>query len=475
MSVIPAGSGNVKVVGAFDPLYEGDFPPYYPFTFFATETVWTFTAFPGPYHTFEKWTGSIGGGQTSNPLSVTVSCRGDINPNFKTRMNSVTGRMWKDSNGNGVRDTGEAAVLGRVRLFDASGNALTSWGQMDAQGYYSISPVTPGEYFLRFLPRDLGDSFVPIGQGTDTAKDSDVDATGRTVGTFTVGLENPPLSEVVKDAGVRTSSGNLTMAQARTLIASTPDLFILDIREGSLYCQEPGHLICAHSLPWTGLMSQADFQLPPPGATVLVVGEAVDTLPNHLPVLGAAALVELGYSTVYAMKDNLSLWQDAYGPRLTCAGEYLTADAGGEMEAYLNHPAILDGRESASPAAVGITGWQWVQTGGPDVALSGAQTSQAAFTPTWTGPGPVEYTFSLTVTDACGGVDTDAVTVRAAVAKGDYDGNGEVDLADAALALKVLAGMPLPENFLPEADPGPDPAVEMKDAVFILSRAAGLR
>lgn|GEM_PF-5880862 len=475
MSVTPAGTGDVKVTGAFPPLYAGDFPPYYPFIYYSTETVWTFTAVPGPYHTFDKWTGFYG--QTSdNPTKPTVNCESNILANFASKMNSVSGLIWMDTDADGVRDAGEAAAVGRVALFDAQGNQVTSWIRpTNPVGQYSISPVAPGEYFLRFLPDIVGYAFSPMHQGPDQARDSDVDPTGRTPGTFTVGLEDPKLPNLVVDAGLVPFAGARTMAQARTLMASEPDLFIVDIRESGVFCQAPGHLVCAENIPWTNLIVAADFQVPPPGVPVLVVGQAVSPLANLLPSLGASALVSLGYSPVYAMKDNMSLWQAAYGPRMTCGEEVLEAEAGENLDAIFNSTVALDAGGSASPALVGIIAWQWAQDSGPAVPLTGAGTPTPVFTAVYADAGPRDLVFSLTVTDACGKTATDQITVHVAVSPGDYNGSGVVDLADAALAARVLTGLPLPENFRPDADPGPNPAVELQDLTYVLSRAAGLR
>jgi hypothetical protein len=81
------------------------------------------------------------------------------------------------------------------------------------------------------------------------------------------------------------------------------------------------------------------------------------------------------------------------------------ADAGGDHSAPTG-AQFLDGTGSSDADGHTLT-YSWVQTDGPEVELSGADTA----TPTFTATGPTVLTFDLTVTDGWGGSDTDTVVV----------------------------------------------------------------
>jgi hypothetical protein len=55
----------------------------------------------------------------------------------------------------------------------------------------------------------------------------------------------------------------------------------------------------------------------------------------------------------------------------------------------------------------------------------------------------------------------------------DVNGDGQVDLADAILSLKVLTGM-LPDNINPAADVNGDGKIGMAEVICILQTVAGL-
>lgn len=88
------------------------------------------------------------------------------------------------------------------------------------------------------------------------------------------------------------------------------------------------------------------------------------------------------------------------------------ADAGGDQDVDGGVEVVLDGRDSTDPDGDSdIDTYRWVQTGGPDVALTGAATSVARFTSPLAENDPLELVFALTVTDVGGQSDTDEVTI----------------------------------------------------------------
>jgi hypothetical protein len=89
-----------------------------------------------------------------------------------------------------------------------------------------------------------------------------------------------------------------------------------------------------------------------------------------------------------------------------------TADAGAEQDADEGDDVDLDGTGSSDPDGDELT-YVWVQTGGPTVALNGADTA----TPSFEAPSVSDtsvLTFELTVTDSAGNTDTDSVLVTVA-------------------------------------------------------------
>jgi len=88
------------------------------------------------------------------------------------------------------------------------------------------------------------------------------------------------------------------------------------------------------------------------------------------------------------------------------------ADAGPDQVVNKDDLAELDGTGSSDPDPLDVLGYSWVQTAGPAVTLTGANTD----TPSFTAPeGPATLTFELTADDGRGGTDTDTDTVTTRV------------------------------------------------------------
>ena len=91
----------------------------------------------------------------------------------------VSGRRWKDPDGDGIQETGEESYTGlTVRLLDSLDNEVDST-TTDSSGSY-VFYVTPGDYRVEF--EEPMDFFITLqNQGSDDALDSDIDSTtGRT-------------------------------------------------------------------------------------------------------------------------------------------------------------------------------------------------------------------------------------------------------------------------------------------------------
>ncbi|MCR0980779.1 SdrD B-like domain-containing protein [Roseomonas populi] len=92
---------------------------------------------------------------------------------------TVSGSVFTDSNGNGIRSTGEAGVSGAtVQLVDTSG-AVVATTTTTATGAYSFANIAPGTYQVQFVAPN-GTVFTLQNQGLDVTADSDAGSNGRT-------------------------------------------------------------------------------------------------------------------------------------------------------------------------------------------------------------------------------------------------------------------------------------------------------
>jgi uncharacterized repeat protein (TIGR01451 family) len=93
---------------------------------------------------------------------------------------SVTGLVWDDGDGDGLRSPGERGFPSVVaELLDGAGQAVAT-ASTDPGGFYRFDGRAPGDYAVRFFS-PAGYAFSPRDQGTEENRDSDADpATGRT-------------------------------------------------------------------------------------------------------------------------------------------------------------------------------------------------------------------------------------------------------------------------------------------------------
>jgi len=106
--------------------------------------------------------------------------------------------VWEDLDADGVQDPGEPGIPNvTVNLYDNT-STLTDTTTTDANGLYTFTSLTPGDYFVEFvLP--AGYIFSPQDVGGDDTLDSDADTTtGRTIFT-TLGIGE---TDLTWDAGM---------------------------------------------------------------------------------------------------------------------------------------------------------------------------------------------------------------------------------------------------------------------------------
>ena len=110
---------------------------------------------------------------------------------------SLGDTVWLDINGNGLQDQNEPGVAGVVVNLYLSDGTLVKTASTDANGRYEFTELDAGAYYLIFSPPQGYDFTIP-GQGSDPAKDSNADSSGRTASvTLTTGRNDPTI-----DAGL---------------------------------------------------------------------------------------------------------------------------------------------------------------------------------------------------------------------------------------------------------------------------------
>jgi protocatechuate 3,4-dioxygenase beta subunit len=113
---------------------------------------------------------------------------------------SIGDQVWKDLNGNGIRDDGELGIAD-VTVFLLGGDGVTVIGTTttDASGNYSFANLPAGTYTVQFVSL-AGMSFAIANAGVDDSKDSDADITTGSTGVITLVAGQ---AEITVDAGLQ--------------------------------------------------------------------------------------------------------------------------------------------------------------------------------------------------------------------------------------------------------------------------------
>lgn len=118
----------------------------------------------------------------------------------------ITNQVWRDEDGDGVRDPDEPGVPGVVvELLDAMGDVVATT-RTSVSGRFSFDRLPQGQYRLRFPALPPGLHFTTPRVGDDPAADSDVYGDALT-GPITVGAVNPVETSVA--AGLSTSTASV--------------------------------------------------------------------------------------------------------------------------------------------------------------------------------------------------------------------------------------------------------------------------
>jgi len=146
---------------------------------------WTGDSTPEDRFKIEKLTFQqpTAGGVYEN--KATVSAPGapgdfDLSHYKNPALASIGDRVWCDTNGNGLQDTGEAGVAGvTVKLFNSAGTFLQDT-TTDGRGNYSFTNLVLGKYELQFVKPTAFGGFTVANEGGNDALDSDVGSSGKT-------------------------------------------------------------------------------------------------------------------------------------------------------------------------------------------------------------------------------------------------------------------------------------------------------
>ena len=115
---------------------------------------------------------------------------------------SLGDTVWRDENGNGVMDPGDAG-LAHVRVQLLRGKQVLSTTTTSSTGRFAFDQLAAGSYQLRFTAADGELVFTSQHSGMNSAVDSDADAGGLTQ-LVVLGEENPVDTTI--DAGLTTSA-----------------------------------------------------------------------------------------------------------------------------------------------------------------------------------------------------------------------------------------------------------------------------
>jgi hypothetical protein len=147
---------------------------------------------PGVYRVSGAQTGFVA--TTATTRWVRVSAGGDATASFGIRGATITGSAWNDSNGDGVRQSGEPGLAGVQMYAYSSALSYAGGDTSDASGNYQIQDLPAGSYQLSLYTAVPGYGLTTSGGGSVLDPLTGVDSSpvqvkaGQRVGPLDVGF-----------------------------------------------------------------------------------------------------------------------------------------------------------------------------------------------------------------------------------------------------------------------------------------------
>lgn len=130
------------------------------------------------------------------------------------------------------------------------------------------------------------------------------------------------MEEALTDEGYPPQSARyvhttITSEDAANMMNSQSELFVIDVREASAFCDEAGHILHAVSYPWNSGALEESYDaglLPSPDTDILVV-DADGTQSG----LAASFLDTNGFTSVYETERGMAAWE---GITVACCSSF---------------------------------------------------------------------------------------------------------------------------------------------------------
>jgi len=247
------------------------------------------------------------------------------------RLAAVEGVVWVDSDGDGVRDSGETGRLGGVAVKLLQAGSDPESAETGADGAYELSGLVPGPYVL-VVTAPVGYAFTGRDVGSDDSVDSDVDpASGR------LALALPSGGSERVDAGVYRLGPEGPVAAAPLLVLVKSASGRAPVGEGdvisySFWVRNAGNVTLSEisvSDPKAGTVSCPGAVLAPGGSMTCTASyEASAADASAGKVASTATVTALADGVKVSATDSVSFdlrWAKATAGRLAGADRYATA------------------------------------------------------------------------------------------------------------------------------------------------------
>jgi len=208
----------------------------------------------------DKYVDSSTGTYTPNGSTTPVALPATEAARVDVVSSTISGQVWTDTDGDGVRESGENPVSGFAVALSGTndlGTAVTASTSTNSSGAYSFAGLRAGTYTVTFAPSSLlgGQRFSPQSQGDDRSIDSDGDATTGATGRLVLAV-GATLANI--DQGVVPAAGLLSIttpgsANLGTVAAGTDSL------SGQLGVTTVADTRVLGGGSWTAYVSMTDF------------------------------------------------------------------------------------------------------------------------------------------------------------------------------------------------------------------------